>query len=106
MSLIGGAAMAGALLFWAPLTLLQNTANYATTFVAQYVGAGRHRPLAARDLLISFQRVDEALRLGAVLGRGPGADANPQRAAAIGGIADYAVLERLRLRSDDAGGLA
>lgn len=38
-----GAAMAGVLLFWAPLTLLQNTANYATTFVAQYVGAGRAR---------------------------------------------------------------
>src|SRR4051794_33019342 len=36
-----GAAMAGVLLFWAPLALLQNTANYATTFVAQYVGAGR-----------------------------------------------------------------
>ncbi len=37
------AAMPAALLFWTPLTLLQNTANYATTFVAQYVGAGRLR---------------------------------------------------------------
>jgi MATE family multidrug resistance protein len=36
-----GAAMAGVLLFWTPMTLLQNTANYATTFVAQYIGAGR-----------------------------------------------------------------
>src|SRR5262249_41451134 len=39
-----GAAMAGAMLFWAPITLLQYTANYATTFVAQYTGAGQpHR---------------------------------------------------------------
>jgi MATE family multidrug resistance protein len=38
-----GAAMAAALLFWTPLTLLQNTANFAITFVAQYVGAGRSR---------------------------------------------------------------
>jgi MATE family multidrug resistance protein len=35
------ASMPAAILFWTPLTLLQNTANYATTFVAQYVGAGR-----------------------------------------------------------------
>jgi MATE family multidrug resistance protein len=35
------AAMPGALLFWTPLILLQYTTNYATTFVAQYVGAGR-----------------------------------------------------------------
>jgi multidrug resistance protein, MATE family len=35
------AAMPAALLFWTPLTLLQNTAGYATTFVAQYKGAGR-----------------------------------------------------------------
>src|SRR5262249_10711292 len=39
-----GAAMAAAMLFWAPITLLQYTANYATTFVAQYTGAGQpHR---------------------------------------------------------------
>src|SRR3954469_4376827 len=36
-----GAAMAAVMLFWTPLTLLQNTAAYATTFVAQYYGAGR-----------------------------------------------------------------
>src|SRR5438105_15959883 len=39
-----GAAMPAVLVFWTPLTLFQFTANYATTFVAQYVGAGRpHR---------------------------------------------------------------
>jgi MATE family multidrug resistance protein len=39
-----GAAMSGALLFWTPIALLQYTVNYATTFVAQYTGAGRsHR---------------------------------------------------------------
>src|SRR5262249_35323344 len=39
-----GAAMAAAAMFWTPLALLQFTASYATTFVAQYVGAGRpHR---------------------------------------------------------------
>lgn len=38
------AAMPAALLYWTPLTLLQNIAGYATTFVAQYSGAGRlHR---------------------------------------------------------------
>lgn len=36
------AAMPAVMLFWTPLTLLQNTANYATTFVAQYLGAGRN----------------------------------------------------------------
>jgi MATE family multidrug resistance protein len=35
------AAMPAALLYWTPLTLFQNIANYATTFVAQYTGAGR-----------------------------------------------------------------
>lgn len=34
-----GAAQSAALLFWTPLTLLQFTANYSTTFVAQYTGA-------------------------------------------------------------------
>lgn len=39
-----GAALAAGVLFWTPLALLQQTAAYATTFVAQYVGAGRrHR---------------------------------------------------------------
>jgi MATE family multidrug resistance protein len=37
-----GAAMAAVMLFWTPLTLLQSTAAYATSFVAQYYGAGRH----------------------------------------------------------------
>ncbi len=38
------ASMAGILIFWTPLILLQSTANYAMTFVAQYLGAGRpHR---------------------------------------------------------------
>ncbi len=36
-----GATMSAALLFWTPFSLLQATAAYATTFVAQYVGAGR-----------------------------------------------------------------
>jgi MATE family multidrug resistance protein len=35
------ASMPAALLYWTPLMLLQNTANYAATFVAQYSGAGR-----------------------------------------------------------------
>src|SRR5712692_4846502 len=38
-----GASMVAVMLFWAPLALLQWTANYATTFVAQYVGAGQNR---------------------------------------------------------------
>jgi MATE family multidrug resistance protein len=39
-----GAAVAAAMLFWAPMCLLQYTANYATTFVAQYTGAQKpHR---------------------------------------------------------------
>jgi MATE family multidrug resistance protein len=35
------AAMPAALLYWTILALLQNTASYATTFVAQYTGARR-----------------------------------------------------------------
>src|SRR5260370_18187770 len=38
-----GAGMVGAMLFWAPLLLLQSTANYATTFLPQYVGAAQLR---------------------------------------------------------------
>src|SRR5262249_22510884 len=34
-----GAAFSAAMLFWVPMALLQNTASYATTFVAQYTGA-------------------------------------------------------------------
>src|SRR5437773_3958167 len=38
------AAMPAAVLYWTFLALCQFTANYATTFVSQYVGAGRpHR---------------------------------------------------------------
>jgi MATE family multidrug resistance protein len=37
------AAIPAALLYWTPLTLLQNIAGYATTFVAQYTGAGRRQ---------------------------------------------------------------
>jgi MATE family multidrug resistance protein len=36
-----GAVMVAGLLFWTSFVLLQTTTNYATTFVAQYVGAGR-----------------------------------------------------------------
>jgi MATE family multidrug resistance protein len=36
-----GAAMTAAVFFWTGLILLQQTAGYSATFVAQYVGAGR-----------------------------------------------------------------
>jgi MATE family multidrug resistance protein len=36
------AGMVSAVVFWTILTLFQNIVNYATTFVAQYTGAGRH----------------------------------------------------------------
>lgn len=36
-----GAAMASVIVFWTALVLPQTTAGYATTFVAQYIGAGR-----------------------------------------------------------------
>jgi multidrug resistance protein, MATE family len=52
-----GASMVGAMLFWAPLLLLQSTANYATTFVAQYVGAGQLRrvgPVVWQSLYFSL----------------------------------------------------
>jgi MATE family, multidrug efflux pump len=35
------AAMPAAILFWTPFNLIFHTASYATTFVAQYTGAGR-----------------------------------------------------------------
>jgi MATE family multidrug resistance protein len=39
-----GAAMSAVMIFWSTLTLFQYTVNYATTFVAQYTGAGQpHR---------------------------------------------------------------
>ena len=37
------AAMPAVCFFWTPFILLQYTANYATTFVAQYLGAGERR---------------------------------------------------------------
>ncbi len=36
-----GAGMSAVMIFWSCLTLFQYTANYATTFVAQYTGAGQ-----------------------------------------------------------------
>jgi MATE family multidrug resistance protein len=41
------AAMPAVCLFWTPFILLQFTANYATTFVAQYLGAGQPRRIGA-----------------------------------------------------------
>ena len=41
------AAMLAAMLYWTPFNLLFHTAGYATTFVAQYVGAGRPRRVGA-----------------------------------------------------------
>ncbi len=38
-----GGAMPAVLMFWTPFALLQFTANYVSTFVAQYVGARRFR---------------------------------------------------------------
>ena len=52
-----GAALAAALLFWTPMAFFQNTANYATTFVAQYAGAGRSRrigPIIGQSLYFSL----------------------------------------------------
>jgi MATE family multidrug resistance protein len=42
-SLEVAASVPAAGLFWTPFILLQNTAAYATTFVAQYLGANRRR---------------------------------------------------------------
>jgi MATE family multidrug resistance protein len=42
-SLEVAASVPGAGLFWTPFILLQNTAAYATTFVAQYLGANRRQ---------------------------------------------------------------
>jgi MATE family multidrug resistance protein len=42
-----GAALSAAMIFWAFLTLFQYTANYATTFVAQYTGAGQPQRVGA-----------------------------------------------------------
>jgi MATE family multidrug resistance protein len=60
-----GAAMAAAMLFWTPLTLLQNIANYATTFVAQYTGAGQpHRVGPAVWQALHFSILAGVLFLG------------------------------------------
>lgn len=51
------AAGASAMTVYVPILLLQHTAGFATTFVAQYVGAGRPReigPLLHQALLFSF----------------------------------------------------
>ena len=42
-----GAAMAVMGVFWVPMALLQQTASYVTTFVAQYFGAGEERKIGA-----------------------------------------------------------
>ncbi len=52
-----GAGMVAAMLFWAPMALVQWTANYATTFVAQYVGANQPRrvgPVVWQSLYFSL----------------------------------------------------
>ncbi len=42
-----GASMTGAMLLWVPLGLFHATVMYSTTFVAQYLGAGRPRRVGA-----------------------------------------------------------
>jgi MATE family multidrug resistance protein len=42
-----GAGMSAAMMFWSCQTLFQYTVNYATTFVAQYTGAGQPRRVGA-----------------------------------------------------------
>lgn len=42
-----GAAMAVMGVFWVPMALLQQTAHYVTTFVAQYFGAQQHEKIGA-----------------------------------------------------------
>ena len=42
-----GAGMSAVMMFWSLLALFQWTANYATTFVAQYTGAGQPRKVGA-----------------------------------------------------------
>src|SRR5258708_10165237 len=50
------ASLPAVMLFWTLISLFQHTANYATTFVAQYLGAGRpHRvgPAIGQSLYFS-----------------------------------------------------
>lgn len=42
-----GAAMAVMGVFWVPMALLQQTASYVTTFVAQYFGANEHEKIGS-----------------------------------------------------------
>ncbi len=52
-----GAALATVMLFYTPMSFFQNTSNYATTFVAQYGGAGRPRrigPVVWQSLYFSL----------------------------------------------------
>ncbi len=42
-----GAAMAVMGIFWVPMALLQGTASYVTTFVAQYFGANEHNKIGS-----------------------------------------------------------
>ncbi len=51
------ASLPAVMLFWTLISLFQHTANYATTFVAQYLGAGRpHRvgPAVGQSLYFSI----------------------------------------------------
>src|SRR5438067_1806331 len=51
------ASLPAVMLFWTLISLFQHTANYATTFVAQYLGAGRpHRvgPAIGQSLYFSL----------------------------------------------------
>src|SRR3954447_14395143 len=51
------ASLPAVMLFWTLINLFQYTANYATTFVAQYLGAGRpHRvgPVIGQSLYFSI----------------------------------------------------
>ena len=48
-----GAALSAALIFWTGLTLFQYTVNYATTFVAQYTGAGQPQRVGPGSVLFA-----------------------------------------------------
>jgi len=41
-TIAAGAVLVAGMIFWTGFVLLQTTTNYSTTFVAQYIGAGRH----------------------------------------------------------------
>jgi len=51
------AVIPAVMVFWTMFILLQTTANFATTFVAQYIGAGRPErvgPIVRQSMLFSF----------------------------------------------------